>query len=326
MGLIKKGTNVRRERLIIYGPGGVGKTTFAVQAPGVMVINLNKGLVDNEIPRAGEDVKDWKGLTKLLDDLIKDPEFAAIETVVLDTVNDAERLCINYLLNEVGGKNHQPVQTLNDVGNGFGSGTNMLLECMRQLYSYFDRMWEMGKRIIFTAHEKLETVKNPDGWDYQRYNMSVQDKVAALYVGNVDAVLFARTDMTVTNQVFDKKRAKALDGDGRFLYTTEKAGWVAKNRYELPEKLPLDWYTFVSHVSADKATLLHDSIRALARTYADLVGKNDTVEYVEKLIRDGANHGKLVGTQNSLRVKLKEVRAKMAEQEASSEPASVSAN
>jgi len=288
-------------------------TTFATQAPKPLVVNLNKGLTDDNIPRIGDEVKTWADLLKLLNDVMKDPDFAEIETVVLDTMNDAERLCIHHLLTVVGGKNHQPVSTLNDVGNGYGAGTNMLYDGMRQLYAIFEQMWEMGKRIIFIAHDKLENVKNPDGSDYQRYNMSVQDKIAALFVGNVDAVLFARIDVVVTKEFADKKRARALEGDGRILYTTEKAGHSAKNRYSLPEKMPLDWFVFVENCGADKSSVLKDSIRDLARTLAGLINNQAPVDYIEKALTDGSSHGRLIGLQNQYRLKIKEARAKLSE-------------
>lgn len=313
MGLFQKGTKTRRERIVLYGTAGVGKTMWATQAPKPLVINLNKGLSDNSIPRCGDEVKTWEELLKLLNDVIKDPDFAEIETVVLDTLNDAERLCIQHLLTVVGGKNRQPVSTLNDVGNGYGAGTNMLYDGMRQLYALFEQMWEMGKRIIFIAHEKLETVKNPDGFDYQRHNMSVQDKVAALFTGNVDAVFFARSEVVVTKEFADKKRARALEGDGRFLYTTEKAGYAAKNRYELPEKMPLDWYEFVARSAVDKSSIIKDSLRDLARTLAGLIGNQAPIEYIEKALTDGSPHGRLVGLQNQYRIKIADARAKMLE-------------
>ena len=44
---------------------------------------------------------------------------------------------------------------------------------------------------------------------------------------------------------FNKKVARALGTGKRVMHTEERPAFLAKNRYELPETLPLDWSEFV---------------------------------------------------------------------------------
>ena len=64
-------------------------------------------------------------------------------------------------------------------------------------------------------------------------------------------VLFANTPNTITSTDtgFKGKYGRATMGKAR-LYCQERGGWVAKNRYKLPEYIPLDWDMLAKHVPA----------------------------------------------------------------------------
>ena len=51
---------------------------------------------------------------------------------------------------------------------------------------------------------------------------------------------------------FSKKVARALGTGKRVMHTEERPAYLAKNRYELPETLPLDWSEFVKAMPQPK--------------------------------------------------------------------------
>ena len=64
-----------------------------------------------------------------------------------------------------------------------------------------------------------------------------------------DAVLFTRYE-TFAHVDEKTKRAKGVSTGARVLHTQRTAAWDAKNRYDLPEVLPLDWSAFVEAVQS----------------------------------------------------------------------------
>ncbi len=78
--------------------------------------------------------------------------------------------------------------------------------------------------------------------------IKLQARAAALLQEHSDIVLFANYRIsTVKSDVgFNKKVTRALGSGERVIYTEERPAFLAKNRYGLPDVLPLDWPEFVA--------------------------------------------------------------------------------
>src|SRR5215472_5569935 len=72
-------------------------------------------------------------------------------------------------------------------------------------------------------------------------SLKINDKGAALVREAADAVLFARfeTELVKTNG-----KTRAYGEGNRIMYTESRPGWDAKNRFNLPFCMQLDWKTF----------------------------------------------------------------------------------
>ena len=68
-------------------------------------------------------------------------------------------------------------------------------------------------------------------------------RAAALVQEHVDAVLFAnyRVSTIKTDVGFKKQVVRGVSGGDRLLHTIERPAFLAKNRFDLPESLTLDW-------------------------------------------------------------------------------------
>src|SRR5205823_12981156 len=83
---------------------------------------------------------------------------------------------------------------------------------------------------------------------YDRYQLKINDKAAALVREAADAVLFARFETELVKVNGSKPKAR---GEGnRIMYTESRPGWDAKNRFNLPFCMPLDWKTFGDAIKA----------------------------------------------------------------------------
>ena len=83
---------------------------------------------------------------------------------------------------------------------------------------------------------------------YARILSVAAHRAAALLQEHCDVVLFANYRMSITKADvgFNKKVARALGSGERVLHTAERPAFLAKNRYGLPDTLPLDWKAFVA--------------------------------------------------------------------------------
>ena len=71
----------------------------------------------------------------------------------------------------------------------------------------------------------------------------VHARAAALVQEHSDIVLFAnyRVSTVKADVGFNKKVSRAVGSGERVIHTTERPAFLAKNRYGLPDTLPLDW-------------------------------------------------------------------------------------
>lgn len=94
---------------------------------------------------------------------------------------------------------------------------------------------------ILIAHSSIVRFESPDTDTYERYQLALNKKADAHVRDWADAVLFANYEVaTVARDGHSDKRRGVGKGE-RSLFTTERPAFTAKNRYAMPDKLPLDW-------------------------------------------------------------------------------------
>ena len=73
-------------------------------------------------------------------------------------------------------------------------------------------------------------------------------RASALLQEHSDVVLFAnyRISVSKSDVGFNKKVTRALGSGARVMHTEERPAFLAKNRYGLPEILPLEWSEFLA--------------------------------------------------------------------------------
>jgi AAA domain len=97
--------------------------------------------------------------------------------------------------------------------------------------------------IVQIAHTDIKRFDSPESEPYDRYVIKLHTKASALLQEHSDIVLFANYRIsTVKSDVgFNKKVTRALGSGERLLHTAERPAFLAKNRYALPETLPMSW-------------------------------------------------------------------------------------
>jgi len=214
-------------RWVLYGDAGIGKTTLAARCPGAVVLDTEDGSRQLDVARA--EISDWQSLTLAVKELAVDAQ--GFQTVVIDSADWAEKLLIEHLTKQAGKR------SIEDFG--FGKGYTMLAEHWAKFLDSCDRLIDRGINVVFIAHSTVRRISPPDMTDgFDRYELKLTKQVSPLLREWCDLLTFA-TYKTKLVEGGDG-RLKAT-GKARVLHTERSPAFDAKNRYGLPEELPLDW-------------------------------------------------------------------------------------
>jgi hypothetical protein len=244
---IRKGPTEEGIRVVVIGQEGVGKTTLAAGSRGLF-LTCEDGGGDLDYDRVV--CATWLDLRAAVHELQQDAQ--GYITIVIDTISSFERLCWDFIrarANNAG--------TIEEVGGGYGKGYTAATEEMTALAQDLDFLrLKQRVHVIVLAHTHVKVFNDPMGNPYDRYQLRMHEKACNVWLGWADCVLFACFDVTVktAKRLADiNEKGKAV-GSKRVLYTTKDAAYDAKNRYNLPEELPLSWEAFAKAIRWDART------------------------------------------------------------------------
>jgi hypothetical protein len=245
---VKKERVEKPMRVVLVGIDGIGKSTFGSQAPAPIFIGAEDGTSELEVCRYPGEPKSWNDIFTAIQVLAT--EGHEFKTLVLDTVDWAEPLCWAHVCSENNWKSME--------ASPFYRAYGVAQDQWRRLLAALDHLRATkGMHIILLGHSIVKTFRNPEGEDYDRYQLKLHDKSAALLREWADAVLFASYE---TFTVEKGSRSIGVSNGARVLHTERRAAFDAKNRYNLPPKLALDWNEFDAAVKA-RATASSDELR-----------------------------------------------------------------
>jgi GTPase SAR1 family protein len=225
---ITRGIVARPQKVVIYGPEGIGKTTLASQTPDPLFIDTEGGSAHLDVRRI-EGLKDWEELLSTVKEVAVTKDIC--KTLVLDTADWAEQLAIAHILD----KYKQP----SIEAFGYGKGYTYIGEEFTRLLDALDMVIAGGMNVVVTAHAKMRKFEQPDEMGaYDRWEMKLTRQSAPLLKEWCDLLLFCNYETFVVST--ENKTAKAQGGK-RVMYTSHHPCWDAKNRHGLPDKLDLDY-------------------------------------------------------------------------------------
>ncbi|MFA5720112.1 MAG: ATP-binding protein [Acholeplasmataceae bacterium] len=223
---IIEGKEKRPLKIVVYGPEGIGKSTFASQFPDPLFIDTEGGTSNLDVRRI-KCSKSWDELLLIVKEIIKNPTIC--KTLVLDTADWSETMCINAVTKKYRKNNIEDF--------GYGKGYVYLLDEYTKLLSLFDELIEVGINVVITAHAKPRKFELPEEQGaFDRYEMKLTRQVAPVIKEWCDALFFANYKIYVVTTETNRKKAQ---GGKRVLYTTHNPTYDAKNRFDLAEELEL---------------------------------------------------------------------------------------
>jgi len=227
-------------RLLLYGVQGIGKTTFAANAPSPIFIPTEDGLDDIDCSSFP--------ICKSLDDVFEHlktlyEQQHEFETVVIDSLDWLERLV------HVEVAKRANVDSIEDIG--YAKGYTFALQHWARLCAALNCLRaERGMHSVLLAHARISRFSPPDGEPYDRYAPKLHKLASEQMQEFCDEVFFAnyRVFQKTTGEGFNKRTIGVGTGE-RVIHTSERPSHAAKHRCTIADEVPLDWHEYATALS-----------------------------------------------------------------------------
>lgn len=238
---LSSGNVVVAQRLVVYGPSGVGKTTLAARFPGALILDIENGSKNFAVNRA-EDLKTLDDVNEALKYAAGEP---AVRTVAIDTADWLEPILDAAFMkgwNERNGTKYASVSAV----DYYRANPEWLKYCKAFLKS-LDALLP-DKTIVVLAHSKVARFDPPDNMraPYNRYELNCSKQFSDALTEWCDAKLFMTREVLVEEK--RNGQVKARGGVARLIYPAYTAFADAKNRWGLEDPFEADYEVLRPHV------------------------------------------------------------------------------
>ncbi|MGP9043366.1 ATP-binding protein [Cytobacillus kochii] len=230
----------KKKKVVLYGPEGIGKSSLASQFPKPIFIDTEGSTTELTVDRLPKP-NSWTMLNQQVD-WVKQ-QVGRFETLIIDTVDWAEMLCIESVCST---HNKKGIEDF-----GYGNGYVYVKEEFGRFLNKLSDVIDIGINVVLTAHSQIVKFEQPDEMgSYDRYQLKLGKKTssqtAPLVKEWADMVLFINYK-TYSVATDDKGKKHKAQGGVRTIFTTHHPAWDAKNRHGLPDEMSLD-YANIAHI------------------------------------------------------------------------------
>ena len=243
---ILTGKSAKPRRIMLYGVHGVGKSTWASQAPSPLFLDIEDGIGDIDVKKT-EHLQSFDAVYTALQWLYSNSD--DYETIVIDSLDWLERLIFDKVVQQKNETSKADLRTIEDIG--YGAGYKMAAKEWERTLTALDHLRkDKCKTVVLLAHCVAKTFHPPNAESYERYEPALHVIGSRVVQEWCDEVLFAQFRV-ITRKVeekFQRERNIAVNSTERYIVTSESSSVVAKNRLGLPPELARDWKDYAKHV------------------------------------------------------------------------------
>lgn len=224
---LKSSKSVDPPVTLIYGVDGVGKTTLAAEWPDPIYLPTQGETTpsDLDLPTPGV-IENYNALMDVFAELLtEEHEF---KTVIVDSVDGLEGLMWGETCDRLG------VSSIEEPG--FGKGYVEADKEWKEFLEACAAMKMAGLNVVLLAHPEIIRFDSPVTDPYSRFTIKLHKRANALIREQVDIVAFLNYRVSIKEKEVgrDKKVARG-EGRERLIYLSEAPGYLAKNRYSMPD-------------------------------------------------------------------------------------------
>lgn len=223
-------------RILLYGPEGVGKTTFGASLPRPFFICSEGGADQFNVTRVNlktaEEIKEvFQYLNSNLD---------TFDSIVIDSIDWLEAMYADQVAKS------QNKKFVEDIG--FGKGWVEVKRKIQDLFVSLDYFVSKGKAICLIAHSEVKTFSDPELQEpYHRYTLKCNKSTTPLLKEWCDALFFTNYQKMIID-------GKSVGLQKRLVWANHNAAMDAKNRYSIPDGLELDYKNFEGYFKNTNTT------------------------------------------------------------------------
>jgi AAA domain len=244
---IVRGKQITPLKGLIYGYNGVGKSTFAAAAKKPVFLDLESNIDHLDIDKIP--LSTLEEVEECLKNLLSQPHDYA--TVIIDSIDKLDILITKYVR-----------QIKNKKELDYGRLYVFIAEHFESILAQLDKLREQRKmNVILIGHSTIKRCENPTTQVYDKYVLRVHEKTADIICDWSHFILFAVNDLSFEEGEdlgFNKTRERVRMNDRRVVYTMGNTAYVAKNPYNLPRTIPLEWNAFITGVKNYYATITQE--------------------------------------------------------------------
>jgi hypothetical protein len=222
---------------VLYGVGGIGKTKLASEFPSPLYlptqgerpplgVSMPQPTDENGEPRAVQSIAEVLDVFAEL--LTTEHEF---KTVIIDSIDGLESLIWEATCARLGAASIEEP--------GFGKGYVEADTEWREYLSAVSALADAGIHVVQIGHPDIVRFDSPVTDPYSRYKLKLHKRGEALVVEKADVVGFLNYRVSLKSvEVGPKKKVTHAEGGReRQIHLVEGAGFIAKNRYGMPESI-----------------------------------------------------------------------------------------
>lgn len=228
--------------IAIYGTGGIGKTSLAAEFPKPIYLYTEGEEPPTDVEMMSAKIESLDDLFSIFGELLtEEHEF---QTVIIDAVDSLEKLVWEYTCARMGGAaaGWDSIDS-NDKGKptAFGKGYLAADYDWNEYIAAINALARHGMHVVQIIHSEAKKWDDPIVDSYMQYKPNLQERAMKLVMNKSHALLFMnkRASIKQIDKGFGKKESKpeGMSGAERTIFTDGRAGFLAKNRLNMPATL-----------------------------------------------------------------------------------------
>lgn len=247
LGTIQTEAKRKPHKIVLYAPGGWGKTSLAAQFPKTLFLTTSgeNGLVklvaEGQVPAVprvenanGDTPAVWADVRDVVRDLREaDHDYRYL---AIDTGNGLEEM-LRQEVCETEFHGDWSEKGFMSFHRGYKITAERWREFLTNELEPINAKRNVG--IIMLCHSKVTDFKNPMGKDYSTYAPNMHDAIVGNTYQWADMVWFGGWRVSAEYADEGDKKATAQGGKARMLYTSQRPAYYAKSRVGVPDELEM---------------------------------------------------------------------------------------
>ena len=157
------------KKVVIYGPEGIGKSTFAAQFPDPLFMDTEGSTKEMDVARTPTP-SSWTMLLEQISYVKTHPDIC--KTFIVDTLDWAEQMCVEHVCAK-----HRK-SGIEDFG--YGNGYVYTKEEFGRMLNCLEEIIKVGIHVVLTAHAHIRKFEQPDEMGaYDRWELKLGKKTSS---------------------------------------------------------------------------------------------------------------------------------------------------